>query len=316
MVIDGFNALIESNVIDGCHAAAINVHEWIPSRTSAPGPYTLTIRNNIISNTEDNPLVRATPDEESGYGIYYELGLRHDFIVDYNCFFNNNGGDFKSFTPVSDTGNLFGQDPYFADAANHDYHLMSQFGRWNGSSFVSDEVTSPCIDAGDPGSDYSNEPMDNGGRINIGRYGNTAEASLSVLKVAAPVAGLEPGTYSEPQKTSLSTATEGAVIRYTTDGSEPNMKSKIYKNPISITPFKTVIKAIAYKDGMIASDAATFEYKIDPTLKLPAMMERLQNLCERMEDQPAYKQQAMYHILDNIVKTFDKFLDTLENIIK
>ena len=36
---------------------------------------------------------------------------------------------------------------------------------------------SPCIDAGDPASLFSNEPEPNGGRINIGAYGNTAEAT-------------------------------------------------------------------------------------------------------------------------------------------
>ena len=36
--------------------------------------------------------------------------------------------------------------------------------------------TSPCIDAGDPTSDFSLEPEPDGGRINMGAYGNTPEA--------------------------------------------------------------------------------------------------------------------------------------------
>ncbi|MDD4296257.1 MAG: chitobiase/beta-hexosaminidase C-terminal domain-containing protein [Ruminiclostridium sp.] len=314
IVTDGFSALIENNVIDSCGAAGINVHEWLPSRPSPEGTYTLTIRNNIISNTKNNVLVGDS--EGSGYGIFYELGLRHNFIVNYNCFFNNNGADFKNFEPASAAGNLFGYDPLFADAENHDYHLMSEYGRWDGNSFVKDQVTSPCIDAGEPSSDYTNEPMENGGIINIGRYGNTSEASKSILKVAAPVASLEPGTYSEPQKASLSCATEGAVIRYTTDGSDPDMNSKVYIKPIDVEPLKTVIKAVAFKDGMVASNVVTFEYKIDPTIELPALFERLQGIQERIEEQPPYKQQALYQILANIVKTFEKFLDTLENIMK
>jgi hypothetical protein len=178
IVIDGFNALIENNVIDSCHAAGINVHEWDPAKPSPPELFTLTIRNNIISNTKDNPLV-GRDGEESGYGIYYELSDKHDFIVEYNCFYNNNGDDLKDLTPLSNVGNLFGVDPCFADPENHDYHLKSEAGRWDGTTFVYDDVTSPCIDAGDPNYDYSNEPMNNGGRINIGRYGNTPEASGS-----------------------------------------------------------------------------------------------------------------------------------------
>jgi len=44
---------------------------------------------------------------------------------------------------------------------------------------VQDDVTSPCIDAGDPSSPIGFEPFPNGGRINMGAYGGTAEASKS-----------------------------------------------------------------------------------------------------------------------------------------
>jgi len=64
---------------------------------------------------------------------------------------------------------------------NGDYHLKSQAGRWNpnAGTWVQDDVTSPCIDAGDPNSSIGEEPFPNGGRINIGVYGGTAEASKS-----------------------------------------------------------------------------------------------------------------------------------------
>ena len=62
-----------------------------------------------------------------------------------------------------------------------DYHLKSQAGRYdpNSRSWVVDEVTSPCIDAGDPMSPIMHEPFPNGGVINMGAYGGTAEASKS-----------------------------------------------------------------------------------------------------------------------------------------
>src|SRR5207248_424930 len=40
-----------------------------------------------------------------------------------------------------------------------------------------DLIDSPAIDAGDPASAFSNETASNGGRINLGYEGNTAEAS-------------------------------------------------------------------------------------------------------------------------------------------
>ncbi len=70
-----------------------------------------------------------------------------------------------------------------------DYHLKSQAGHWffdpttepnaEGESWVLDDVTSPCIDAGDPNSLADLEPCPNGNRINMGAYGQTPEASRS-----------------------------------------------------------------------------------------------------------------------------------------
>jgi hypothetical protein len=66
-----------------------------------------------------------------------------------------------------------------------DYHLKSQAGRFDPDSgqWVLDEVTSPCIDAGDPNDSVGLEPSPNGGRINMGAYGGTAEASKSTADV-------------------------------------------------------------------------------------------------------------------------------------
>ena len=68
-------------------------------------------------------------------------------------------------------------DPMFYDQSERIFYLKSTFGTWNGASWEIMSKDSPVIDAGDPFSDYSNEPMPNGGRINMGAYGNTPEAS-------------------------------------------------------------------------------------------------------------------------------------------
>jgi hypothetical protein len=72
-------------------------------------------------------------------------------------------------------------DPNFAGVSSGDYHLKSQAGRWdpNSQSWVKDNVTSRCIDAGDPVSPIGLEPFPNGGIINMGAYGGTVEASKS-----------------------------------------------------------------------------------------------------------------------------------------
>ncbi|MGB2862699.1 MAG: right-handed parallel beta-helix repeat-containing protein [Sedimentisphaerales bacterium] len=72
-------------------------------------------------------------------------------------------------------------DPLFADPDNCDYHLKSKAGRWDPGSqtWVEDDLTSPCIDKGDPGTPVGDEPVPNGGIINMGAYGGTAQASMT-----------------------------------------------------------------------------------------------------------------------------------------
>jgi hypothetical protein len=81
----------------------------------------------------------------------------------------------------SGRGNL-NSDPLFADPENGDFHLKSQAGRWepNGGNWVVDTTGSPCIDAGNPDEPVGLERFPNGGRINIGAYGGTPQASLSL----------------------------------------------------------------------------------------------------------------------------------------
>ncbi|MHC4521810.1 MAG: hypothetical protein ACYTAS_24720, partial [Planctomycetota bacterium] len=63
-----------------------------------------------------------------------------------------------------------------------DYHLKSEAGRWDPYSegWAMDDVTSPCIDRGDPNGPVGEEPDPNGGIINMGAYGGTPEASMSI----------------------------------------------------------------------------------------------------------------------------------------
>ena len=46
---------------------------------------------------------------------------------------------------------------------------------------MQDRKHSPAIDAGDPTAAFGDEPMPNGKRLNLGRYGGTAEASLTFV---------------------------------------------------------------------------------------------------------------------------------------
>ncbi len=79
--------------------------------------------------------------------------------------------------------------------------------------------------------------------------------------VAAPSFSLAPGTYTGTQSVSISCATTGAVIRYTTDGSEPTQKSKRYSKPLSIST-NTTVKARAFKTATLPSLRSDAAYKL------------------------------------------------------
>ncbi|MBR6770887.1 MAG: chitobiase/beta-hexosaminidase C-terminal domain-containing protein, partial [Lachnospiraceae bacterium] len=81
-------------------------------------------------------------------------------------------------------------------------------------------------------------------------------------KVETPVFSLEEGTYKEIKTVEISTATEGAVIYYTTDGTEPTQSSIEYTQPFTVDTTIT-LKAIAVKEGMESSEVATAVYTIE-----------------------------------------------------
>ena len=84
--------------------------------------------------------------------------------------------------------------------------------------------------------------------------------------VATPTFDPVGGTYYEPQSVTISCATEGATICYTTDGSEPTANSLQYSNgvPLNINE-TTTLKAKAFKSGYTPSLTATATYTF-PTI--------------------------------------------------
>jgi len=140
----------------------------------------LTVVNNQIgldAHAFSLPVIRNSIFwQNSQYDMYKEY---FDINVQYSCIQDGAIG----------AGNLT-VDPLFADATNvnpslRDYHLRSTRGRFmpdyagaEKGIWVLDEETSPCVDAGNPLINPISERMPNGGRINMGAYGNTYHASM------------------------------------------------------------------------------------------------------------------------------------------
>ena len=71
------------------------------------------------------------------------------------------------------------------------------------------------------------------------------------------------GTYSSAQSVTISDATSGATIYYTTDGTTPTTSSNPYTGPITVSSSET-LEAIAVATGDTNSAVASAAYSITP----------------------------------------------------
>ena len=191
IVLDGSRSVLKNTVasgsvspllvIGGTNISVIN-NTLVADRTAIQqigADSVSVIRNNIIV---------ADGANGTAFAIERQGGTA---ASDYNMFIVRNGAWFGSAgdglwekliywqeKSGQDT-NSISADPLFANEGLSDFHLRSTSGRWQGASWVVDSEHSPAIDSGAPIDSFSNEVVPNGGRINIGAYGNTDEASKS-----------------------------------------------------------------------------------------------------------------------------------------
>ncbi|MDD4712945.1 MAG: right-handed parallel beta-helix repeat-containing protein [Bacteroidales bacterium] len=134
-----------------------------------------TVLRNCILSSVTKPY--ETVSRSNGWGLWtgstYSNEAGYDDMANVSTTYTD---FFNGFAALSGIGNI-SSNPYFASTT--DYHLKSLYGRWNGTTWVNDDVTSPCINTGNTSDSYDNEPIETGGvgRIDMGRYGNTTEAS-------------------------------------------------------------------------------------------------------------------------------------------
>jgi len=152
------------------------------------GPFQVTNRNNIIHAAGMGQVVIRVENLPAGPA---------NFVSDYNDYYATDGASvgywlgtrstLESWQQVSTRDpNSLTIDPRFVGPPTN-YHLQSTAGSYKGEPFTApaggvftvDTNLSFCIDAGQPASAFGNEPPDNGGRVNIGAFGNSADASLS-----------------------------------------------------------------------------------------------------------------------------------------
>lgn len=96
----------------------------------------------------------------------------------------------------------------------------------------------------------------------------TTSYYITLPAPAVPVAAPAGGTFSVPQSVTLTTATSGAVVRYTLDGTEPTYFSELYTAPVTVDHNLT-LKARAFKADSAVSSTLTEAYVINYTTVSP-----------------------------------------------
>jgi N-acetylneuraminic acid mutarotase len=82
------------------------------------------------------------------------------------------------------------------------------------------------------------------------------------FNVATPTFSVPGGTYTSAQTVTISDATSGSSIYYTTDGTTPTLSSSVYSTPITVSSSETV-QAIAIVSGTSSSAVGSAVYVIN-----------------------------------------------------
>ena len=97
----------------------------------------------------------------------------------------------------------------------------------------------------------------------------TFSSGTTQATAADPTFSPTPGTYASAQNVSLSSATTGATIYYTVDGSTPTTSSAVYSAPIVVSAASLTIRAFAAATGYQSSPIVMGTYQIQGTAATP-----------------------------------------------
>jgi len=121
------------------------------------------------------------------------------------------------------------------------------------------EVTVPVASGAGASLSYSFTYMTTGGARDTAVF----TWSRAGGAVATPTISPAGGTFSTAQTVTLASATSGATIRYTVDGTTPGASSPVYGGPFSVGAPGATVKAIALKSGLANSAVASAAFTIN-----------------------------------------------------
>ena len=271
------NCLFLGNRADGANAASVRFSP--PSMAKVSEVVNCTFAGNANATAGGCAGVKGIKGEVDirnsifyGNGVDFADSAECLFDVDYSLLADDTGATYAFANGSSRLGGgmAFG-NPLFVAA--DDCHLLSEAGYFDSEGdihYADSGVCSPAIDAGDPESDFSRESAPNGGCINLGRYGNTEQASRTpgaTVAVGTPaVAWDDPDGYPMPTVTftigGSGSYNARATILVSTDGGSTwedvsgvigglsNGKTRQFVVPVYYVPRSTIqVKVVATGAG-------------------------------------------------------------------
>ena len=274
----GSNARVENNTVYQATGDAV--------RIEGASAFGAGVRNNILwtGGPAANPPGNSPL---TGFAISLDAASEIGFRSDYNLLFTSGSGRIGLWegipaatladwrTASAADGNSLSKPPAFVDADgadnvpgtnDDDFHEQSTAGSFHGGSLAPvisattglpvsapgtltiDPALSPAVDRGDPTFAYTTETAPSGGAINLGAYGNTAQASrspTSYVTVLQPDGGesvlaghnfVVRWTSQDTAGTVLIELLNGAAVVSTVAAAAPNTGSFDWAVPSDVAP--------------------------------------------------------------------------------
>ena len=200
--------------------------------TSAPSAVQVTLsadKSEITSTVDENLMWRFLRNEDNFQFQKYATSTNSNYLYTFN---NNNGlrvggGNDNKFIIQDNFLYNTGQQRFIGVYNNQD---------WRSYTSINNNIQNTVI----------------------AFYKKTTDTNTVATPTFTPADGT---TFEDEQEISISCATTGATIYYTTDGGEPTTSDALYAGPFTITE-TTTVKAIAVKSGMTNSAVASATYTL------------------------------------------------------
>ncbi|HXA80738.1 MAG TPA: choice-of-anchor tandem repeat GloVer-containing protein, partial [Opitutaceae bacterium] len=228
------------------------------SFTGANGSYPAA---NLVQGIDGNFYGTTTEDNVNDDGTVFKMTPAG--VLTTLVYFSSTSGQYPNALVQGSDGNFYGTTEGTGSGGKDGtiFKITPAGALTTLASFDSANGNEPLagLVQGSDGNFYGTTVL--GGSSNVGVVFQLIVPSCT----AAPLFSPAPGTYTGAQTVTITSATSGASIRYTMNGSTPTETTgTLYSGPVNISS-TTTLNAIAFKTGMADSAVITPAYTIQST---------------------------------------------------